>query len=519
MRASRRRLVLGGAALVMAGTVGVVAASRLAGSPARLVGGDVPVLADASDPLVVTAENSPTVVADPTDAAHLAVAHRVDLPAVSCGVEVSFDGGATWTAAGIPFPPGESVPCFSPDVAFDGAGRLHLAYTTFGPVPSQGTAPDAVWVAVSGDGGRTFGPPTRAWGALAFQVRLASDPSDGRRLYLTWVQASDTTNYGLAPDADNPLVAARSDDDGASWGPPVRVNAAGRPRVVAPSVAASEDGGISVAYLDVGDDRLDYAGDHQGRGGPPYSGRWSLVVSRSADHGATWQEAVVDGDVAPTERFLQLHPPTPALAVRSHRVVVAFTDGRAGDADVWLWRSTDGGRTFATGHRVNDTPAGDGRTQDLPAVAIAPGGRIDVAYYDRRADPDDVLDEVSLQSSADGGATFSARVRVSDRSFDSRIGAGRTLGLPDLGSRIAVLATDRAALVVWADTRAGNEVVAKQLLARAVVVAPRSPPARTPLRAAGLALVVLGGAVAASSLGRRGRSDPPAVVSAAAPAG
>lgn len=215
-----------------------------------------------------------------------------------------------------------------------------------------------------------------------------------------------------------------------------------------------------------------------------------------------------------------------ALAVdqASGRVYAAFSDARAGDADVWVWASPNAGARWADPVRVNDTPAGDATTQTRPQLAVAPGGRVDVVYYDRRADPDDVMTEVSLQSSFDGAATFGPRLALSDRAFDSGIGFGSERGLADLGSRLALLATDTHALAVWADTRAGTEASGKQDLTRALVAfpppGPLSPATAATLRAAGAAVALIGMLVLllpALAVARTRRRRDPAAPRPAAP--
>jgi hypothetical protein len=119
--------------------------------------------------------------------------------------------------------------------------------------------------------------------------------------------------------------------------------------------------------------------------------------------------------------------------------------------------------------RVNDTPRRDRTAQYLPEVAVAPGGRVDVVYYDRRADPRNVRNEVSLQSSVDGGRSFGARTTLSSRPFDARIGFGADRGLPTLGSRLGLVSGRDDAVAVWSDTRAGTQASGKQDLVRAVV--------------------------------------------------
>ena len=489
-------------AMVAAGLL--VFASTLPDSKVAVLGGNLPVNEGAGDPLDISANNSPALVRDPSDGRRLAVVNRIDSPRFSCALHVSLDAGSSWNTSRIPFPDaGEQPPrCFNPDAAYGADGTLHVSFVT---LAGQGNVPDAVWLASSDDGGLTLSTPVRVAGPLAFQVRLAADPRRAERLYLSWLQSSGTGTL-LFPDPGNPVVLARSDDGGRSWSEPTRVSSDARERVVAPSVVVAPGGRVYVLYLDVGDDRLDYHGAHDGRGGEPYAGNWSLVLARSDDRGRSWREAVPERRLVPTERFIVFLPPSPSLAVSGDgHVYVGFQDGRLGDADVRVWASEDGAR-FGPGVRVNDTSPKDGTAQYLPRLAVAPGGRLDAVYYDRRADRADVMNEVSLQSSTDGGRTFGPRVRLSDTPFDSRVGFGNERDLPDLGSRLALLATDDRALAVWTDTRAGTEVSRKQDLARAVVAFTAGSDAAGPLRVAGLAVALLAVAVGARSVARARRS-------------
>lgn len=460
---------------------------------ARRLGPNIPVNPDASDRLAAGVRNSPVLAASPRDPALLAVANRVDSPGFSCRFQVSSDGGASWTQADVPLPPDKVVPCFSPDLAFSPDGRLHVSFTSFATLPPPvGVAPDAVWVTSSPNGGKSFSPLVQVAGTLAFQARLATDPTDARRLLVTWLQAVDAGSFGLI-NADNPIMASISHDGGLAWSPPARVSPPERLRAVAPVPFFGPGGEVHVVFLDVGADVFDYVGEHQGKAGPPFDGTWSIVDSRSGD-GSTWTETVIDGDVVPVARFSQLFPPAPSVAVdRAHgRVYLGFHDGREGSADIRVWTSSDSGRNWSSGRRVNDTPAGDVTTQELAALAVAPNGRLDVAYYDRRGDTADVMTELSLQSSVDGGGSFTRSNRLTDRPFDSRIGVGGDRPLMGLGSRIGLVSTDSAALATWADTRAGTELVGRQDLASAVVGISRERSGAAPRRVvAGLAAAAL----------------------------
>lgn len=451
--------------------------------------GNVPVNASAGDAFQIEANNSPTIAANPRAPTNLVLSNRVDTPLFSCALHRSDDGGATWVPMEIPRPPVEDRKCFAPEATFGADGTLHLVYVT---LEGAGNVPDAVWITSSRDGGRTMAAPRRILGPLAFQVRLVADPDDGDRLYLAWLQAQEVGTLSLG-SGDNPIQFALSRDSGATWGDPVRVSASSRRRVIAPSLAVGRGGGLYLGYLDLLEDALDYQGAHEGRGGDPYPGPWQLVMARSND-GESWTESVVDPKVVPTTRFIVFLPQFPSVVVdqRSGRVYVAYADSRRGDPDVYVRAAPEGATRFGPPRRVNDNPAGDGTSQYLPRLAVAPNGRLDVVYFDRRADPDDVRNEVSLQSSTDGGVSFGPRTRLSDRAFDSRIGFGSHLGLADLGSRLALVSTASRALAVWPDTRAGTEASGKQDLAQAVAIFEVSRAGNRRLVGVGAAIAVAG---------------------------
>lgn len=504
-----------GVGLVLLGAGGLAAGAALAASlDVAVVDGDTPVNAGGGDPADVDAHNSPVVVRDPTDGSTVVVANRVDLPDFSWAVHVSHDGGQSWHHRSLPVPDGEGDHCYAPDVAFGPQGTLYVAYVT---LSGRGNTPHAVWLMSSDDGGRSLSEPTRIGDELWFQVRLAADPNRPGRLYLTWLDVEDTATFGISRPGQ-PIRSKVSEDGGETWSEPVRVSPGARERVVAPSPAIGPDGTWHVAYLDLRDDRLDYRGAHEGRGGPPYRGTWELVVARSRDGGRTWSEATV-AELTPTERFIVFLPPFPSVAVHGDRVYVAFTGGRAAEdpaagADVFLWASPDGGGTWGDAVRVNHTPRIDGSRQYLPRVSVGPTGRVDVLYYDRRRDPENVRNEVALQSSVDGGQTFTDRVVASGAAFDSRIGFGASRDMAELGSRLGLASTADRALAVWADTRAGTRASGKQDLMQATAAFSGGslwpPLVLTAIRLAGAAMVLVGvGVLAIWLISRRPRPGTP----------
>lgn len=484
-----------GIALVLVGA-GAYIVSESYDEPrtAKALARPIPVNVGAQNALDLSAHNSPTIVRNPRNEANIVITDRIDSPRYSCALSVSFDGGASYTQTPIPAPAGEEPKCFAPDAAFGADGTLYLSYAT---LKGRANSPNAVWIARSNDGGRTLTRPVRVLGKLAFQVRLTADPSQRGRLYMTYLKASDVGLYKFT-EPGNPIRSVRSEDGGTTWSDPTQVNDAARVRGIAPSPAIGPDGELYVLYLDLGEDSLDYEGAHRGRGGPPYSGRWKLVLARSRDRGNTWSESEIKDEIVPSERFIAFTPPFPSLAVdqESGRVYAGFHDSRAGDPDVSVWSLPKGQNDWEGPTRVNDTTRGDKTSQYLPELSVAPDGRLDVIYYDRRADRSNVMNEVSFQYSLDQGQKFSERIRLSDRGFDSRIGFGSDRGLPDLGSRLGLLSTEDRAVGVWTDTRAGTRRTSKQDLAERFVAfsdPPRlSDTLESLLRYGGIALAIIG---------------------------
>jgi hypothetical protein len=488
--------ILIGAALVLLGAGAILfAGSYDEPREIEVIGRNHPVNEGARNALDLSAHNSPVVVRNPTDASNLVATNRVDEPRYSCALHVSFDAGGHWEQTAIPVPPGEEPKCYAPDIAFGPTGTLYFLFTT---LKGKANDPHAVWLSRSQDGGKSLSKPIQTPLARdSFQPRLTTDPAKPRRLYLTYLAAGDLGLYSFTQPG-NPIQAIRSDDNGSTWSEPVQISSSDRQRVVAPSAAIGPDGQLYVLYLDLGNDRLDYEGEHHGKGGPPYQGTWQLVLARSTDDGQSWEESVVDDGVAPYDRFIVYSPPYPSIAVDrdSGRIYTGFTDAALGDPDVYVWSRDADADDWDGPTRVNDTAEGDGSAQYLPKLSVAPDGRLDVIYYDRRDDPKNILNQVTYQASFDDGDSFSDPVRVSDRPFSSRIGFGAERGMPDLGSQLGLISTDDGALAVWTDTRAGTPRRIKQDIAAGVVAV--NDPARISdgvkflLRAGGIVLILLG---------------------------
>lgn len=460
------------------------------------------------------ANNSPRLLADPTQPDFLALANRIDAPDFSCALQISGDGGRGWQTAHPvrALPPGADK-CYGPEIAFDNKGVL---YYLFIGLEGRGNQPMGVFLTKSADRGRTFSTPSRVLGGLNFGVRMAIDPTHGRdgRLHLVWLSAtSDPPRGGFGPPP-NPILATYSDDSGQTFSEPIQVSDSTRQRVVAPALTLGPNGHVYVAYYDLHDDIRDYAGLE----GPTWDGTWSLVVATSSNSGADFgRGGIVDDAIVPTGRVMLVFTmPPAALVADKDRVCAAWSDGRNGDPDVVLRCSPDRGETWQGLRRLNDDGLGNGSSQYLPQVAISPTGRMDAVFYDRRADPENFRNDVYYTYSTDWGESFAKNVRLNRFPSDSRIGpeyAGpAAAGQYEFGSRMALLSDGDGVLASWADTRNSRAGTTSQDLFATVVHYSSSDteagnvlPA-VPVIAVGLGLCVL--LPLAAALGAAGRGEP-----------
>jgi len=478
---------------------------------------NVQVTQDAS---LISAEDTPSLAQDPRHRSNLVMVDRVDRPGYSAGVRYSTDSGSTWHPSALQPPPESAyqgplalVPhkLYAPKAVFDNQGSLYVSFVT---LSGSGNQPDGLWIERSSDGGQSFRPPTAIAGPHTFQADLVVDGHTGR-LFSAWLQTPEFLCVLCFPGTSYPIVVSHSDDAGATWSTPLSVSDPGRMRVGSPVLAVDPNGNPAIVYYDYQTDNLDW----ENLPGT-YQGNFSLVLATSTDRGASFGSGrVVDGAVVAPHRFLVYLAPTPAFAIGGNgEMVVAWADGRAGNAQVLLRSSNDHGSSWA-GPVVVNANAADGQAQDLPAVGIASDGRVDVLYYDASGPTANVF----LSSSADGGATFPTVTQVSNQSHDLQVGPEGSpfFAQADFGSRLALLSTDGRALAAWTDSRKGDAGTGRQdvYLADLAVRAPAGAggliiglaAGAGALAVAGIVLLVLGRRRSRESGDRRG--PPPSGVS------
>ncbi len=332
----------------------------------------------------------------------------------TCAVGASFNGGRTWTYAPLPGIILRDGGAFDvgtdPGVAFDAFGNAYYTCLAFDLFPPGTGSAGVIFVSKSVDGGVTWGDPVPALAGVQvneFQDHqfITTNPATGA----VYVTETEFTSFGKGA-----ILFTKSTDQGATWSPKIQVNRF--------SQAAWFQDSFSATGMDPNTIYVTYgAGSNAGL--PNFNEIW---IAKSIDGGASFRPAQRLMDIVP------LPDPLPNAPWRSdnnlfvavdrstNQIYVNFADYSNGDADIFVMRVWDAGDRFVVQDvsRVNDDPAGNGADQFFPFITVAPGGRVDVCFQDRRYAPGNALIFTTCAFSWDGALSF-ANFQVTRESFDA----------------------------------------------------------------------------------------------------
>lgn len=430
------------------------------------------------------AHSNPQIAVNPTNG-ELVIVEAEVRNSKTCNVHISVDDGQSW------FPGGD--PMMEPytncslqatnghyvSLQFDKEGVLHTAFLGSDPALSaklnRSQVPRHVFYAKSTDGGRTF-TTVRAFEAReddpgiggTRRPMIAVDPSDSRYLYIGWQKGQASTVKAKA-------IVSASVDGGRTWAEPVDLSdelGGTQPR---PAVGA--DGTVHAIFT------TNNFSPTPAPAGSPAPTR-PLYYRRSTDHGKSWsdQQEVDPGNAgfsfgrkwviaadpnSPTVYVSWYGNPKPS-AMRPEAVPYGVTPSPPAEAfedrDVYVRVSTDAGRTWSQPRTVNDDAHLPNVQHYDPGLAIAPNGRLDVAWYDFRNSPIPEWEaiggnaggyqDVYYASSSDRGKTFGTNIRITDRIIDRNIGiwSNNVHGHTNVG----IASTNESVYFAWQDSRNGN---------------------------------------------------------------
>jgi hypothetical protein len=295
------------------------------------------------------------------------------LPANQGGVGIwkSIDGGVSWTGPVYsPAPPntfpGDIGIGDKPFITVDNSGKqydgnIYVTWTAFG----QTTGGIPIVLSRSTDGGNTFSTPIQVTPSGGFGLTQGSAPAVGPNgeLYVAWFQGG-CGGFGSISS----IFVAKSVDGGQTFGLPV---------MVAPVQPLGFGTGLFCGSI-----------------GGTLNGNFRV-------------NSFPRIDVNPKNGHVY-------IVYGSHSVPSADS------GDAYFTSSTDGGQTWSIPLRVND----DSTTNDqfFPAIAVNGQGVIEVIWYDRRRDPNNLLIDVYSAKSTNDGLSFQRNQRVTTVSSPPAVG-------------------------------------------------------------------------------------------------
>ncbi len=271
----------------------------------------------------------------------------------------------------------ESLGPIQPSITVDADGAVYVAF-----VGGSGDRKD-IYVAVSKDGGLSFGEPVKALdvggeatGGRQRGPRIGVD--DAKRVYVSAVQQLEGKPAGQRfPQGDVWLTV--SSDGGATFSGPVKCNDRRKAADTEKAQKSAKEGMHWMAVQGDGTVHLCWL-DHRLA---PRLGQM-IAYTRVTDGGTKVAPNVIA--YAAPQTVCQCCTPGLAIDARGNPSI-AFRNAIAGDNQVWVARSSNKGKSFkkaapVTGAKANITQC----PMDAPSVAVTPDGKkVAVAWMDQRS--------------------------------------------------------------------------------------------------------------------------------------
>lgn len=445
-----------------------VLACRAVGASAYLVHG--PEVNASANPVAVYSETA--VAINPVDPRIIVVVSNQIGGDGAMPVFMSADRGATFSRTALTHIIAGTAyhSAADPSVAFDAAGNAYYCYIVAGGTLNDPYHPV---VAILKAGQSQWTAPQFVAGTTGDDDKpyMAVDgcpasPYAGR-VYVAWDRN--------AVDGSQSILLARS-ADGVAWQSPVRVDdpATTTGSVIYAMPAAGPNGEVYVVWNDYG------------------SVGGTLQFDKSLDGGATFG---VDVKVCDLRLNLQPDPANPysvyAIPAQPTRGIAACPSigvdksngprrgwiylcyGDRGpnrpsdDVDVFVRHSQDGGATWSAPVRVNDDTGAT--SQFFPWMNVDPvDGSLNVSFYDCRNDLANRKADVYYARSRDGGATFETNVRVTTIPSDESTSRADPTG-NDYGDYAGIAAFGGQVVPAWTDSRGGyNQAYTSTLVQPAI---------------------------------------------------
>lgn len=368
------------------------------------------------------------------------------------GYSLSTDGGATFVDKGA-LPASPFGDRGDPVLARDSVSG-DIYFTTLSSNPN--------WLNVfkSTDGGNSFGAPVNG------VPNLTNGSSDKEWITVDNASGAGQGNVyllnrdfgGAAPDQHLGGLLNGTGPQGIYFTRSVDHGASFQPSGGGTLIVSAVTGNVQGAWITVGSDHSVYAFWYDAR-----QAVQRIMMRKSVDQGDTFGPEILVANLATisTNGDLGLgfrtntFPQAVVNPADGSAVYVAYDDDAAGvdRGDIFFKQSNDGGATWSAAIRVND----DATTNDQwqPALAVSPdGAKVFVGFYDRRDDAANLLiNTYGAVGTTAGSVSFGVNSRISDVSFPAVFGVDPAIVSTYMGDYDTAAADSSGFAYTWSDNR------------------------------------------------------------------
>jgi hypothetical protein len=376
----------------------------------------------------------------------------------------STDGGITWKDGELQANWGSAAYATDPALGFNSSGEV---FYTYGRGISHDNPVNDIVCHTSIDSGKNWSLPVRILldsntmftaATTADKYYLAVDKYPGSqfpgRIYVSWVEYDS-----LHRDR---VRISHSTDNGKSWSVPVYITGEGDYQ--SPIPAIGNGGELYVVYENINpvvrEIRIAISDD----GGKTFG--FNEKIANYTELGPYYPPSDPFGHPI-IKGGLRVNS-FPTIAVDNsnahHKRIYIAWAGMGADlrAHIYLTLSDDLGSTWSAPKAIENDPSPVATDKFFPWIAVDDvTGDVGIACYDSRADTTNVLTDLFMFFSGDGGQTFTQE-RISGQSFDVRANSSLDTSGNDgpkyfFGDYIGIAAHNKMWYPAWTDSRVGYD--------------------------------------------------------------
>ncbi len=380
-------------------------------------------------------QNGPMVVINPTNPNKLVCVYNDSRSSTyKAGWSWSDDGGLTWTYGGNISFAGLTYAA-NAVLAFDNTGTAYLvglAYNLSNNLGRDGS----IFIAKSNNGGHTFNVFSKIIASGSGITPHLDKPwlyinPENNNIYIAWVRRENAWNQNTE---SNTIWFTKSVNGGQDFSTPKQIS------TFSPATGTNRSHGPQITSLSA---NKVYVAWHTIEAGNPITEPWKIWIAESLNGGDSFgtNYKVLNAKWGLPNLFISMDA-DPVTG----RIYITYADSYVQtprEYDIYLTSSTSVSGAWSTPVRVNDNPT---NWQIWPSLDVAPNGRVDVMWYDKRDDPNKI--GIYYSSSNNGGVSWTRNIRITD------LPTGYTPSSdPFTGDYNSVSSLNEKAQIAWMDFR------------------------------------------------------------------